>query len=231
MVTRSQSGIVKPVTRLSLHTLLISPIPKSPFLALKDPHWCNSMYDEYNFHADGTLNRYKARLVANGSSQQLGVDLDDTFSPVLKPTTIRMVFSLVMSCKWLIHQLDVKNAFSNSDLSETIYMHHPLGFVYSRQGSQVAYLLLYVDDIILTASSTTLLQHLIDSLHHEFDKTDLEAHKYFLGIFVVRHSIGLFLSQWKYALQLLERAYMVNCNPSRTPVDTESKLGPNGVPI
>ena len=58
--------------------------------------------------------------------------------------------------------------------------------------------------------------------------TDLGAHNYFLGIHV-RYSIGLFLSQKKYALQLLERAHMVNCNRSRTLVDTKSKLGPEGV--
>ncbi|GKB40855.1 ribonuclease H-like domain-containing protein [Tanacetum coccineum] len=272
------------------------------------PQWRNAMYDEYNalvkngtwqlvprptcvnmvrsmwlfkhkFHADGTLSRYKARLVANGSSQQLGVDFDETFSLVVKPATIRTVLSLAVSRKWPIHQLDVKNAFLNGDLSETVYMHQPPGFVDARfpnhvcrlqrslyglkqaprawfqrfagyatragfyhsrcdsslfiyrQGSQVAYLLLYVDDIILTASSTALLQQLIDSLHREFDMTDLGALNYFLGISTVRHSTGLFLSQRKYALQLLERAHMVNCNPSRTPVDTESKLGPNGVPV
>ncbi|GJT96765.1 ribonuclease H-like domain-containing protein [Tanacetum coccineum] len=113
MVTRSQSGIVKLVDLLSLYTLSISPILKSLFLALKDPHWCNAIYDEYNvlvknntwilvprsygvnlirsmwlfknkFHAGGTLSRYKARLVANGSSQQLRVDFVETFSPVVK---------------------------------------------------------------------------------------------------------------------------------------------------
>ncbi|GKE42935.1 ribonuclease H-like domain-containing protein, partial [Tanacetum coccineum] len=98
-------------------------------------------------------------------------------------------------------------------------------------GSQVAYLLLYVDDIILTNSSTTFLQHLIGSLSREFDMTDLGALNYFLGISAVRHSTGLFLSQRKYALQLLKRAHMINCNLSRTPVDTESKLGPDGVPV
>ncbi|GJX68633.1 ribonuclease H-like domain-containing protein [Tanacetum coccineum] len=69
-------------------------------------------------------------------------------------------------------------------------------------GSEVAYLLIYVDHIFLTVSSPALLQQIIDSLHR------------------------LFLSRRKYALQLLKCAYMVNCNPSRTPVDTESKLGP-----
>ncbi|GKE29833.1 ribonuclease H-like domain-containing protein [Tanacetum coccineum] len=61
--------------------------------------------------------------------------------------------------------------------------------------------------------------------------TDLGALNYFLGISVVHHPTGLFLSQKKYARQLLERAHMVNCNPSRTPIDTGSKLGPNGVPV
>ncbi|GKC53912.1 ribonuclease H-like domain-containing protein [Tanacetum coccineum] len=98
------------------------------------------------------------------------------------------------------------------------------------KGSQVAYLLIYVDDIIFTASSLVLLQHIIDSLH-EFYMTDLGALNYFLGIYDVRHPTRLFLSQKKYALQLLERAHMVNCNPSLTPVDTDSKLGPDGVPV
>ncbi|GJY54443.1 ribonuclease H-like domain-containing protein [Tanacetum coccineum] len=103
-------------------------------------------------------------------------------------------------------------------------------FIYT-QGSQVAYLLIYVDDIILTASYPVLLQQIVDSLHKEFDMTDLEALNYFLGISAVRHPIRLFLSQKKYARQLLERAHMVNCNPSRTPVDTDSKLGSDGVPV
>ncbi|GKF82957.1 ribonuclease H-like domain-containing protein, partial [Tanacetum coccineum] len=98
-------------------------------------------------------------------------------------------------------------------------------------GSQVAYLLIYVDDIILTASSPVLLQQNVDSLHKEFDMTDLGALNYFLGISAVCHPTGLFLSQKKYARQLLERAHMVNCNPPRTPIDTDSKLGPDDVPV
>ncbi|GJZ35838.1 ribonuclease H-like domain-containing protein [Tanacetum coccineum] len=100
-------------------------------------------------------------------------------------------------------------------------------FIY-RQGTYIAYLLLYVDDIVLTTSSTTLLQQITGSLHQEFSMTDLGSLNYFLGISVTRDSSGMFLSQKKYAVEILERASMVNCNPSRTPVDTESKLGDTG---
>nr|GEY93586.1 ribonuclease H-like domain-containing protein [Tanacetum cinerariifolium] len=57
--------------------------------------------------------------------QQLGIDCDETFSLVVKPATIRIVFSLAVSRKWPIHQLGVKNTFLNGDLSETVYMHQP----------------------------------------------------------------------------------------------------------
>ena len=68
-------------------------------------------------------------MVANGSSQRLGIDCDETFSPVVKPATIRTVLSLEVSRKWPIHQLDVKNAFLNWDLFKTVYMHQLPGFV------------------------------------------------------------------------------------------------------
>nr|GEU80442.1 ribonuclease H-like domain-containing protein [Tanacetum cinerariifolium] len=79
--------------------------------------------------ADGSLSRYKARLVANESSQQQGIYYDETFSLVVKPTTIHIVLSLAVSRQWPIHQLDMKNAFLYSHLSETVYMHQPPGFV------------------------------------------------------------------------------------------------------
>ncbi|GKA35709.1 ribonuclease H-like domain-containing protein [Tanacetum coccineum] len=163
---------------------------------------------------NGTLSHYKDRLVANGGTQLEGVDVDETFSPVVKLGTIQIVLSLAASRHWLIHQLDVKNAFLHGDLSEI--------------GTDTAYLLLYVDDIVLTASFEGLLQRIIRSLHQEFAMTDLGPLKYFLGISVMRDSSGLFLSQKNYAVEILEKAHMVNCNPSRTPVDTESKLGVDG---
>nr|GEW81265.1 ribonuclease H-like domain-containing protein [Tanacetum cinerariifolium] len=79
----------------------------------------------HKYHADGSLSRYKARLVANGCSQQFGIDCDEPFSLVVKPATIRTVLSLTLSHGWHIHRLDVKNAFLNEDIFETIYMYQP----------------------------------------------------------------------------------------------------------
>ncbi|GJU41725.1 ribonuclease H-like domain-containing protein [Tanacetum coccineum] len=134
--------------------------------------------------------RYKARLVANWLSTQVeGVDVDETFSPVVKPGTIRTVLSLAISQHWPVHQLDVKNAFLHVRLFEVplvyglvalgcallgllYYVGHLLSvvcdsslFIY-KQGDDTAFLLLYVDDIVLTtASSDRLLQQIIASLH------------------------------------------------------------------
>ncbi|GKB29880.1 ribonuclease H-like domain-containing protein [Tanacetum coccineum] len=85
-------------------------------------------------------------------------------------------------------------------------------------GSDVAYMLLYVDDIILTASSTALLQRIITLLHSEFAMTNLGSLNYFLGVSAQRSKSGLFLSQSKFAEEILERAHMQHCNPCKTPV-------------
>lgn len=93
-----------------------------------------------------------------------------------------------------------------------------------RQGQESVYLLLYVDDIVLTASSSVLLHHVISAIHAEFTIKDMGAVHYFLGIHVQRNASGFFLQQQQYALDLLERAGMTDYRPCDTPVDTAGKL-------
>ncbi|KAD3640419.1 hypothetical protein E3N88_29642 [Mikania micrantha] len=300
--TRSKSGISKQKCPLNLHmTTSIEPIPHSPHQALSIPVWKHAMLDEFNAllsnrtwvlvprephmnvvrcmwifkhktNSAGVLERYKARLVCDGRSQQVGVDCGETFSPVVKPTTIRVVLSIALANSWPIHQLDVKNAFLHGNLSETVYMHQPMGFrdtqhpnhvcllkkslyglkqaprawykrfadfvrqmgfhnstcdhslfIYKHQ-SATAYLLLYVDDIILVTSSDTLRQQLLSQLAGEFAMKDLGPLSYFLGVSVSRTSKGLFLSQHRYATDIINRAGMSSCKSVATPVDTSGKL-------
>ncbi|GJT07254.1 ribonuclease H-like domain-containing protein [Tanacetum coccineum] len=228
MVTHFRVGTNRPVEHLTLHVSSVSPLPISYRKAFNDVNWQSAMRDEYNalitnstwtlvprppdvnvvrcmwlFHhkylADGTVSRYKARLVAIGSTQLERIDVDETFSPVVKPGTIRT----------------------------------PPGFWDSTHPDYVCLLLrsLYGLKQAFALGFSDLHLILPGSLHQEFAMTDLGSLNYFLGISVRRDSLGMFLSQKKYAFEILERARMVNYNPNRTPVDTESKLGTTGAVV
>ncbi|XP_021757480.1 uncharacterized protein LOC110722518 [Chenopodium quinoa] len=99
-----------------------------------------------------------------------------------------------------------------------------------RLGDDMAYLLLYVDDIILATSSEKLRTRIISQLQTEFPMSDLRPLSYFLGIAVTRKPSYLLLSQEKYAQEILERAGMTSCKPAAIPVDTKSKLSADAGP-
>jgi len=291
-----------------LHASPLSPVPKTFRSSLADPNWRVAMEEEFaallqnntwdlvpnppqanvvtgkwlfkhKFNADGSLERYKARWVLRGFSQRPGIDFDETFSPVVKPATVRTVLSLALSQNWPIHQFDVKNAFLHGTLTETVYCAQPSGFEDSthpdfvcrlnkslyglkqaprawysrfathllslgfveaktdtslfvyRRGSDIVYLLLYVDDIVLTASSVALLRRIIQALQQEFSMKDLGELHHFLGMEVQHCGDGLFLSQRQYMLDILARAGMAECKPCSTLVDCNPKLSADGVPV
>lgn len=309
MSTRSKHGISKPKHILSLHTQAISPLPKSYLQALEDPNWNPSMTLEYDaivksetfdlvprppdtnivrcmwlhkhkFDAEGRFEKHKSRLIANGKSQEQGVDFDETFSPVVRPTTIRTLFHVTLANDWQVNQLDVQNAFLHGNLDEEVYMFQPPGFVdqtkpnhvcklkraiyglkqaprawnarfvnfitnngfiqtksdtslfvYRKHGL-VAYLILYVDDIILTASIETLKNTIIQALKNEFPMTDCGRVSSFLGVSVTFNEKGLFMNQSHYAEDIIKRAGMSASKPCSTPVDTKSKLAADeGKPV
>ena len=135
----------------------VLPLPKSTKEALQLPQWLAAMQEELvalntnntwilttlppgvqpigckwifkiKYNADGSFQRNKARLVAKGFHQQYGFDYFETFSPVIKPVTIRIILTLALQLNWSVNQIDINNAFLYGDLEESVYMSQPPGF-------------------------------------------------------------------------------------------------------
>lgn len=251
MVTRAKTGNLKP------KVFLASIEPTTVKSALADPNWLQAMQADYKAlmdnntwslvplpphrkaigckwifrvkeNPDGSVNKYKARLVAKGFLQTPGFDFTETFSPVIKPVTIRIILTLAVTFHWTVQQIDINNAFLNGLLQEEVYMTQPsgfessdktlvcklhkalyglkqaprawyerlthtllqMGFVKSKcdpsllvhhQNGACTYVLVYVDDILITGSTPHLIKDLIGKLNIKFALKQLGEVDYFLG--------------------------------------------------
>lgn len=248
------------------HTWELSELPLG-----KKPIGCKWVYKiKYKF--DGTLDKYKARLVAKSFSQRQGIDYEETFAPTAKMSTIRLVLAMATQFGWKVHQMDVKSAFLNGDLQEEVYMtqppcfkvagkeHQVLKLVKALYGlkqaprawymkidkylsdqnfkrsssdsnlyikttdSDIILLVIYVNDLIITSSSASLIQGIKQSLCQSFDMTDLGLMHYCLGVEVWQQPSGIFISQSKYARALLDKFRMQDCKTASTPMEKGLKL-------
>ncbi|XP_073219765.1 uncharacterized protein [Cicer arietinum] len=185
----------------------------------------------------------KARLVAKGYNETGGLDYLDTFSLVVKMTTIRLLLFVAAVNNWFLFQLDINTTFLHGDLIEDVHRKVPLGLDVSNKNlfgfcqSKSDYslftcsthagftvILIYVDDLLIAGNNLTNIESMKSSLHSVFSIKDLGILKYFLGFEIARNTNGISLCQRKYSLDLLEETGLLGSKPCSTPMDANLKL-------
>ncbi|RVW20081.1 Retrovirus-related Pol polyprotein from transposon RE1, partial [Vitis vinifera] len=221
---------------------------------------------------NGVIVRNKARLVAQGFKQIEGIDFDETFAPVARLESIRILLAVACVWKFKLFQMDVKSAFLNGILNEEVYVEQPKGFQDPRYPNHVyrlrkalyglkqaprawherltSYLLkkgfmrggadrtlfirrndevflvaqIYVDDIVFGSTSSECALDFAKEMKSEFEMSMVGELTYFLGFQVKQLKDGIFLSQSKYARELVKKFGLESTKHFRTPMPTNLKL-------
>lgn len=220
----------------------------------------------------GIIIRNKARLVAQGNSQVEGLDFDETFAPVARLESIRILLAYAAFNGFTLHQMDVKSAFLNGPLQEEVYVSQPPGFVdpdhkdyvyklhkalyglkqaphawydhfkkflindgfvrglidptlfTKREKGDLILCQIYVDDIIFGSPTIHLCKKFAASMTKEFEMSLNANLTYFLRFQIKQAKEGIFLSQTKYAQDILKKFGMTNAKPCKTPMATKVVL-------
>jgi hypothetical protein len=221
----------------------------------------------------GEINRYKARLVVKGCGQRLGHDYIETFSPVVRLDTLRAILSLVPRYKLKVQQMDIKGAYLNGILQETVYMKQPEGcedgtdrvcrliktlyglkqsgrewnkefdakiktYGYRRlisdpctyirwDGNEFAIITVWVDDLMLFATSDKMMEHMKNAIKSEWEATDMGQPSKIIGIEITFEDDAVIISQQKYIESLLKKEGLEDANPVAMPMDPNIQLTAN----
>ncbi|KAK2455973.1 cysteine-rich RECEPTOR kinase [Trifolium repens] len=220
----------------------------------------------------GVITRNKARLVAQGYTQVEGLDFEETFAPVARLESIRLLLGVACILKFKLYQMDVKSTFLNGYLHEEVYVEQPKGFTdpvypnhvyklkkalyglkqaprawyerltqflvgqgYRKGGSDQTLFVkqvkgkfmiaqIYVDDIVFGGMSNTMVQHFVQQMQSEFEMSLVGELTYFLGLQIKQMEDTIFISQSKYARNIVRKFGMDNASHKRTPAPTHLKL-------
>nr|GEV19461.1 putative ribonuclease H-like domain-containing protein [Tanacetum cinerariifolium] len=189
--------------------------------------------------------RNKARLVAQGHTQEEGIDYDEVFAPVARIKAIRLFLAYASFIGFTVYQMDVKSAFLYGTIDEEVYVMQPPGFqdlefpakLYKvekamgtidqtlfirRQRGDFIPVQVYVDDIIFGSSNLNLCREFKALMHEKFQMSTIGELNFFLGLQVLQKEDGIFLSQDKYLGDILKKFRYSDVRSSNTPMDKEN---------
>nr|GEW55368.1 hypothetical protein [Tanacetum cinerariifolium] len=238
--------------------------PKRVHQALKDPSWIEAMQEEilqfkmkkvwvlvdlpkgkraigtkwiFKNKKDerGTVIRNKARLVAQGHTQEEGIDYEEVFAPVTRIEAIRLFLAYASFMGFMVYQMDVKSDFLYGTIKEEVYVCQPLGFEdpdYPNKVYKVVKPLyglhqapkIYVDDIIFGSTNKDLCKDFEKLMKDKFQMSLMDELTFFLGLQVKQKPDGIFISQDRYVSEILRKFRLTDGKSASTLIDTKKPL-------
>ncbi|GJQ96112.1 retrovirus-related pol polyprotein from transposon TNT 1-94, partial [Tanacetum coccineum] len=182
-------------------------IGKTPYELLRGTKWVfRNKLDE-----NGVVSRNKARLVAQGYNQQEGIDFDETYTPVARFESIRILLAYACALDFKLFQMDVKCAFLN-------------GFINEEKSSNLIIVQIYVDDIIFGSTCQDMCDDFAKIMHDEFEMSMMGELNFFLGLQIKQMEDGIFFNQSKYIKEMLKKFGLEESKPMKTPMSSDTKL-------
>ncbi|GKB19303.1 putative ribonuclease H-like domain-containing protein [Tanacetum coccineum] len=243
--------------------------PKKVIQALQDPSWIEAMQDEllqfklqkvwtlvdlpngkrpigtkwvFRNKKDerGIVIKNKARLVAQGYTQEEGIDYDEVFAPVARIEAIRLFLAYASFKDFVVYQMDVKSAFLYGKIEEEVYVCQPPGFedpdFLDRRGNidktlfirkdkgDILLVQVYVDDIIFSSTKKSLCNAFEKLMHEKFQMSSMGELTFFLGLQIKQKNNGIFISQDKYVAEILKNFGFTEIKTASTPMETQKHL-------
>ncbi|GKA06635.1 putative ribonuclease H-like domain-containing protein [Tanacetum coccineum] len=228
--------------------------PKKVVQALKDPSWIEAMQEEllqfklqevwtlvelpnrkraigtkwvFRNKKDerGIMIKNKARLVAQGYTQEEGINYDEVFAHVARIKAIRLFLAYASFKDFVVYQMDVKSAFMYGNIKEEVYVCQPPGFEDPNFPDRVYKVekALY-DDIIFGSTKKSLCTDFEKMMHKKFQMSSMGELTLFFGLQVKQKEDGIFISQDKYVTEILKKFGFSDVKTASTPMETHKPL-------
>ncbi|GJX48479.1 putative ribonuclease H-like domain-containing protein [Tanacetum coccineum] len=211
--------------------------PKKVIQAIKDPSWIEAMQEELLNKKDerGIVIRNKARLVAQGYTQEEGIDYDEVFALVARIEAIRLFLDYASYKDFMVYQMDMKSAFLYGKIKEEVYVCQPLDNGFQRGQidktlfnkkvkGDILLVQVYVDDIIFGSTKKILCTEFEKLMHKKFQMSSMGELTFFLGLQVTQKYDGIFISQDKYVDEILKKFGFPTMKTASTPMETSKPL-------
>ncbi|GKD97498.1 putative ribonuclease H-like domain-containing protein [Tanacetum coccineum] len=163
-------------------------------------------------------------MVAQGYTQEVGIDYDEVFAPVVRIEAIRLFLAYASFMGFIMYQMDVKSAFLYGTIEKEVRGTIDKALFIKKDKGDILLVQVYVDEIIFGSTKKTLCVEFEQMMHKRFQMSSIGELTFFLGLQVKQKDDGIFISQDKYVADILKKFDFVTVKTSSTPIETNKAL-------